>query len=172
MATIPFDVKFRPQIESGEYKVVTRDRKPVRILCWDRKGDWPIMALAAEEDGLESYINCYSNGRNTYGEQEEEWPYDLFIVTPEPELVEWSDEDERMWNSALWHIKNSCGNGGKNSGEFEVYNWLKSLRSRIAWKPSEEQMEALEGILSRYRYCLEEDTRKQIESLCNDLKKL
>ena len=41
---------------------------------------------------------------------------------------EWSEEDEKMWKSALWHVKNSCGNGGKNSGEFEVYNWLKSLR--------------------------------------------
>lgn len=42
--------------------------------------------------------------------------------------TEWSEEDEKMYQSALWHIKNSCGNGGKNSGEFEVYNWLKSLR--------------------------------------------
>ena len=43
----------------------------------------------------------------------------------------WSEEDEKMFNSALWHIKNSCSNGGKNSGEFEVYNWLKSIKERI-----------------------------------------
>ena len=100
---------------------------------------------------------------------------------------EWSEEDERMWKSALWHIKNSCGNGGKNSGEFEVYNWLKSfhpqpkqewsegtkkmldeisdylkyhgreedadfirhLRLQPQWKPSEEQMKALEQAMDR-----------------------
>ena len=43
----------------------------------------------------------------------------------------WSEEDEKLYSSALWHIKNSCGNGGKDSGEFEVYNWLKSIKSRI-----------------------------------------
>ena len=48
----------------------------------------------------------------------------------------WSEEDERMFNSALWHVKNSCGNGGKNSGEFEVYNWFKSLKNRV--QPKQE----------------------------------
>lgn len=43
----------------------------------------------------------------------------------------WSEEDEKMFNSALWHIKNSCGNGGKTNGEYEVYTWLKSLKKRI-----------------------------------------
>ena len=46
----------------------------------------------------------------------------------------WSEEDERMFNSALWHVKNSCGNGGKNSGEFEVYSWLKSIKDRVGCK--------------------------------------
>ena len=66
------------------------------------------------------------------------------------ESAEWSEEDEKMYNSALWHIKNSCGNGGKNSGEFDVYNWLKnrvkSLRPQPHWKPSEEQMDTLKNV--------------------------
>ena len=45
--------------------------------------------------------------------------------------AEWSEEDERMYNSALWHIKNSCSNGGKNSGEHEVYHWLKAIKVRV-----------------------------------------
>lgn len=48
----------------------------------------------------------------------------------------WSENDERLFISALWHVKNSCGNGGKNSGEFEVYNWLKSLKERV--QPQQE----------------------------------
>lgn len=37
----------------------------------------------------------------------------------------WSEEDERYYDSALWHIKNSCGIEGN------VYNWFKSLRERM-----------------------------------------
>ena len=51
---------------------------------------------------------------------------------------EWSEEDEKLYNSALWNIKNSCGNGGKDSGEFEVYNWLKSIKDRVQPQPTSE----------------------------------
>lgn len=30
-----FDIKYRPQIESGEYKVKTKGGRDVRIICWD-----------------------------------------------------------------------------------------------------------------------------------------
>ena len=49
---------------------------------------------------------------------------------------EWSTEDEKLYTSALWHIKNSCGNGGHDSGEYEVYNWLKSIKDRV--QPKQE----------------------------------
>ena len=54
----------------------------------------------------------------------------LKSLRPQPKQ-EWGEEDEKMWKSALWHVKNSCGNGGKNSGEFEVYNWLKSIKNYL-----------------------------------------
>lgn len=37
----------------------------------------------------------------------------------------WSEKDEKMFNSALWHVKNSCGKEG------DVYNWLNSIKERI-----------------------------------------
>ena len=36
---IPFDIKYRPQIESGEYKVETNFGSPVEIVCWNRRDD-------------------------------------------------------------------------------------------------------------------------------------
>ena len=67
--------------------------------------------------------------------------------------AEWSEEDEKLYNSALWHIKNSCGNGGKNSGEFTVYNWLKnrvkSLRPQPKQEWSEEEERILKGIIGK-----------------------
>lgn len=59
-------------------------------------------------------------------------------VQPQPKQ-EWSEDDEKLYISALWHIKNSCGNGGHDSGEYEVYNWLKSLKDRV--QPKQEWSE-------------------------------
>ena len=62
---------------------------------------------------------------------------------------EWSKEDEKMFESALWHVKNSCGNGGKDSGEFEVYNWLKSIKDRVQPQSMQEWNEEDDLMLQR-----------------------
>lgn len=87
MAKIPFDIEFRPQIESGEYKVETRDGKPARILCWDKVDEFGqyIVALVQYTPEHENMISVCEDGiyKGTYGHG-----YDLFIITPEPELSE------------------------------------------------------------------------------------
>ena len=42
-----FNIKYRPQIEAGEYKVRTAYGQPARIVCWDARTpfDQPIVAL-------------------------------------------------------------------------------------------------------------------------------
>ena len=85
MAKIPFHVKYKPQIESGEYKVETRSGKNVRIICWDKIG-LPIIALVGDADDIVIY-----NRDGTTGQQMQ-LPSDLFIVTPEEELTEFEQE--------------------------------------------------------------------------------
>lgn len=81
---IPFDIKYRPQIESGEYKVETRNGKPVRIICWDRKYGYPICGLVYEkETDREYYINVLENGKKTLDGMMKT-SEDLFIITTEP----------------------------------------------------------------------------------------
>ena len=82
-----FDIKYRPQIESGEYKVETRDGKHVRILCYDANNIVPIVALVTFNDGSEGACHYYSNGAMYC----EENPLDLFIVTPEEELTDFEN---------------------------------------------------------------------------------
>lgn len=89
---IPFDIKYRPQIESGEYKVETRDGRDARIICWDSKAKdarhdtRPIIALVTTPiPGLESLIQCGENGI-LYKDAKDR--NDLIIITPEPELTE------------------------------------------------------------------------------------
>lgn len=86
MSKIPFDIKFRHKIESGEYKVETRDGRAARVICWDRKyNNYPIIALF-EEYGEECLISYTKNGQLLIGKSNVS---DLVIVTPEPEMSEW-----------------------------------------------------------------------------------
>lgn len=86
MAKIPFDIKYKPQIESGEYKVETRDGRPIRIICWDFKHNkYPIIALYAYSDNTECLFTYDINGCYHPGENHGK---DMLIVTPEPELSE------------------------------------------------------------------------------------
>ena len=86
---------------------------------------------------------------------------------------EWTGNDERLFISALWHIENSVSNGGKNSGQFEIYNWLKSLKERVQllkqWKPSDEQIMALKWALNRVPYY---SYTEELYGLLEQLKKL
>ena len=264
-------------LEDKSRKIVTRDGKPARIICYDvKKGkqddyNVPIIALVdrGEEIGEMSYY--YSEDGRFLKNPEQTHNFDLFFADEEEELTdfekavektipykipidmlksisqqlldlaikeiekenpysgnqkqEWSEEDEKLYISALWHIKNSCGNGGKDSGEYEVYNWLKSIKDRVQpkpkqewserdekmknliistltsmgtlnleryhhmnldevkdwfksiksqthWKPSEEQMKALNTAVAVFRGLQGTYPIKDIESLYNDLKKL
>jgi len=79
--------------------------------------------------------------------------------------AEWSEEDELQLQAAI----EIC----ENSGHTITSDWLKSLRQRIGWKPSKEQMEALKasyfywnGITKEIPYA------EKLESLYEQLKKL
>ena len=84
---IPFDIKYRPQIESGEYKVELRDGRSVKIIYWEAKGPAPIIGLFMTDDGSETTTEAHSNGRWSDDENYES-DYDLFIITPEEEMTE------------------------------------------------------------------------------------
>lgn len=85
---IPFDIKYKPQIESGEYKVETRDGSPVRIICWDANSYTPIVFLATEHDDLDDRDKEYQYSCNNFGRCfSGNSPLDLFIITPEPEMT-------------------------------------------------------------------------------------
>ena len=75
----------------------------------------------------------------------------------------WSEEDERMLNDILMCGEHHCYLDAGN------IDWLKSLKERYAWKPSDEQIELLEVLVEdnnqRYFY-------PTLNSLYEQLKKL
>lgn len=86
MAKIPFDIKYRPQIESGEYKVILDCGVKAEILAWDKPGEYPIVCMAKKEGAIPFRTN--SNGI-AYHYPEGSNYSDLFIITPELELTDW-----------------------------------------------------------------------------------
>ena len=86
---------------------------------------------------------------------------------------EWSEEDADMLNCCISSIEEAKENryayketDGDTSYDREIA-WLKSLRP--SWKPSDEQMKALEV---SFRKDGDDNYRNAINSLYNDLKKL
>ena len=86
--TIPFDIKYRPQIESGEMKVQTKEGYPTRIICWDRKGHefCPICGLVYSEKQKLEDVHTFRLDGTCIGFPKK----DLVLVAeePEPELTE------------------------------------------------------------------------------------
>lgn len=76
----------------------------------------------------------------------------------------WSEEDEKVLKMIISDYtaisKSFCGHQGK-------LNWLKSLKERYTWKPSDKQIDDLEYIMKYYP-----NIRGMVNSIYADLKKL
>lgn len=61
---IPFDAEKAKKIQSGEIegRIVTRDGRKARIVCWDAKRDDSIVALVENDKGVENVISYISTG--------------------------------------------------------------------------------------------------------------
>ena len=92
----------------------------------------------------------------------------------------WSKEDERLWHSCIAHIEDELEQIRNDKyGHSEIISdnkescrerikWLKSIKERYIWKPTDEQMEALADALSLAKNCGEErafDLRTLYEQL-------
>lgn len=96
-----------------------------------------------EQSVLSSWIAYLENQK----EQQSSTPEDIAAAYQmglakgrnEQQPAEWSEEQEKMRRMALECLDHiSC------ESKIPVVNWLKSLRPQPHWKPSEEQISALE----------------------------
>ena len=88
-------------------------------------------------------------------------------VQPQPKQ-EWSEEDETVLNNLIYALAND--RIGNNRDEY--VDWLKSLRPQKHWKPSDEQIEALDfaaDCIVLAEFCVK---RKVLKELLEQLKKL
>ena len=96
---VKFDLKYRQQIESDEYKVETADGRQVRIVCWDAHNPYrenDIVALATSSSGEgENILRYYSNG-HLISDSANIGNKDLIVVIP--------DEDERIRKALVQYL--------------------------------------------------------------------
>ena len=99
----PFNLE--EYLKNPDREVVTRDCRPVRIICTDRKGATPIIALV--NDGLSEELGhaFYSDGKIFSDEDNE---LDLFFAPTKHEgwiiINKWAD-GERDTNGIIYNTK-------------------------------------------------------------------
>ena len=114
-----------------------------------------------------------------YGEKEKGSPYPTKPATFSQQNPVWSEEDDYNVQCLAAKVTSDIQNGNVGRNQ-ELIDWLKSLKDRVQpqkqWKPSEEQMDALEHFVrsigeSGYACPYDNDT-KLIYSLLEQLKQL
>jgi len=105
MTKIPFNIKYRSQVESGEYRVVTREDRPVEIRIWDLKGEFPVVGVYYDDkNNRDTAVQVTAEGRCSVTSGEE-YCDDFFIITSEPEITEFRKELTTMVDYAVNHAK-------------------------------------------------------------------
>ena len=89
---------------------------------------------------------------------------------------DWSEEDEGNLKNVLWAIQ-KVRDTTEDVHELDIMqyaeDWLRSLKERYGWRPSEEQMDALYTYIYHPQYFSSPDPRMElVESIYQDLKKL
>lgn len=105
MKAIPFNIKYRPQIESGEYRVVTREEHPVEIKIWDLKGDFPVVGVYYDDkNNRETAVQVTAEGRCSI-KRGDYYCDDFLVITDKPEITEFRKELATMVDYAINHAK-------------------------------------------------------------------
>lgn len=99
-----FDMKYRSQIENGEYFVETRDGRPAKIISFEitDSGGLPIAAQFRLYNGLPV---VYLFDEDGHYNEERDSEHDLFVGPKEPELTDFEntvrDQLEEIWEGPV-----------------------------------------------------------------------
>lgn len=112
-------------LKNPDREVVTRDGRKVRIICTDRKGDTPIIALVYDaNEGQENGYAFYPDGKYFIDKDDE---FDLFFAPEKHEgwiiINKWPD-GERDTNGIIYQTKSDIPDmapvGGKRVATIKI----------------------------------------------------
>lgn len=175
--TIPFDLERARRIQEGkeEGKIVTRNGRNARIVCWDMKNpEYPIMALYTEEEE-EIDITTTLDGMVYRGNDENE--FDLVLEVPE--YTQYKDGDVLIEkNGKCPFIYKSINNGfcdyyaGINSVNILLFSkvGLWCPISQIGGYANEEQRQKLINALQKSEEPLAKEYLKRFFNIEKEFK--
>jgi hypothetical protein len=173
-------------IDDEDYRIIDKNVMvnrnllciPVRELCGKQKE----YTSSTEETELNSIAFLEQLGYTCIPPKKDEYEsYEDGNATglkqKEQKPTEWSEEDKQNLEETLYFIReyqnsNRCKDEGDMQNSVTCENWLKSFRPLPHWKPSEEQMEALESAVKLYKDTHFEIHHEKIVSLYEQLKRL
>lgn len=105
-------------LKNPSRKVVTRDGSKVRIICTDKKGDCPIVALITTLDGVAEETVIYKENGKFFGDTS--YKYDLFFA---PEKREgWVNvhkvENTPYLDTCIWPTEEYAKKGAKYTDNY------------------------------------------------------
>lgn len=85
MKKVPFEVEMAKRIQNGEIegRIVTRDDKSVRIVCFDAKQDDPVVALISYDNDNAERVKSYAKDGIVFEFEAGTSPSDLMLKIPE-----------------------------------------------------------------------------------------
>ena len=145
-----FNIKYRSQIESGEYKVVTRENRPVEVKIWDLKGDFPVVGVYYDDKNhRDTAVQVTAEGRCSVTPGEE-YCDDFFVITDKPDGLEFKqggwylctkthmffEEGELYYCHRDGHIDDGCGRAyigrdGYNIKYFQPIAEIKEIEEEL-----------------------------------------
>ena len=114
-------------LKNPSKKVVTRDGSKVRIVCTDKKGACPIVALVTRDDGVAEETVTYTKNGKFFGDTS--YKYDLFFA---PEKHEgWVN----LYRSASYAANAGCVFTSEKEAKESIYSPPRYVTTiKIEWE--------------------------------------
>lgn len=186
MKKIPFNIDYRPQIESGACKVVTRNDRPVEIKMWDLKGSFPVVGVYYDDvNDRDLVVQVTAEGRCSMILNDDSSD-DFFIITNEPDGLEFKqggwylctkthmffEKGELYYCHRDGHIDDGCGRAyigedGYNIKYFQPITEIKEVEQELKnlipdWKKNvKEFKKSVQRLIDLAKQALQEEMLKQ-----------
>ena len=121
------------------------------------------------EEDKKMFVNIKAYLRNADKDYSKELDWLKSLRPQKP--TKWSEDDETGWTNTMIMIKEVASNHYTKDSIRLVIDWLKSLKERYTWKPSDEQIKALHDLNLTGNISYAGQGQTLIE-LYNDLKKI
>lgn len=148
---VPFEVELAKRIQGRECegKIVTRDGRSARVICFDAHCEDNIVALVEDSLGLESTFNYLNDGKFYIGDEKE---CDLFIEIPE--YMTFKDGDVIAYDNVkdvFFIIGSKCSMTDENPHYYVKYekgyltfgtedSFCRLKYSRLATEPEKQKL--------------------------------